>query len=176
MPVTAENEVESEGEQAIPLHRHGFEAVVFHPAMRSPRERSLKMDSWVLFRRRGGAAAAAAAKEACRRKKEKKESSSSGSDKPLLEQEQYLRLLSTMAAGPGLFLGFSLTPCRRSISGGSSYRGKERKKISSVLPRFLGNHGYLVVILLVFAPHLSAAETGETEEVGCGIFSIWVQS
>jgi hypothetical protein len=131
------------------------------------------MDSRVLFRRRGGAAAAVAAKEACRRKKE---SSSSGSDKPWIEQEQYLRLLSTMAAGPGLFLGVSLTPCRRSISGGWSYRGKERKKISSVLPRFLGSHGYLVVILLVFAPHLSAAETGETEEVGCGIFSIWVQS
>lgn len=102
MPVTAENEVESEGEQAIPLHRHGFEAVVFHPAMRSPRERSLKMDSCVLFRRRGGAAAA---KEACRRKKEKKESSSSGSDKPWLEQELYLRLLSTMAAGSGLLIG-----------------------------------------------------------------------
>jgi hypothetical protein len=88
-PVTTEKELEPEGEQAIPVHRHGFVAVVFHPGTRSPRERSLRMDSCVVFRGRGGAAAAAAM-EAWRHKKE---SSGSGSEKPWLELEPYLLLL-----------------------------------------------------------------------------------
>lgn len=62
MLVTTENEPELEGEQAIPLHRHGFETVVFQPALRPTKlKRSLMTDSCVLFRGRGGVPPAGAA-------------------------------------------------------------------------------------------------------------------
>ena len=165
MPVTTENELELEGEQAIPLHRHGFEAVVFHPAMTSAPERSLRMDSCVMFGGRGGLppVVAAAAMETCRHKKE---SRGSGSEKPWLEQERYL-LLSPMAAGPGLLLLDCLPISAGSISS------EKRKKIFSLGFWFLGNHGYLVLIFLGFARHLSAVDWRDRRGVeGAGILSL----
>lgn len=62
MPVTTNEEVELEGEQAIPLHRHGFETVVFQPVSPPTKlKRFLMMDSCVLFRGRGSVPAAVAA-------------------------------------------------------------------------------------------------------------------
>lgn len=109
--VTTEKELELEGEQPIPLHRHGLETVVFHPAEPTERERSLMMDSCVLFRGRRGLPAAAAAADTWRHKKVKKEKSGSGPEKPRVEeQEQYL-FLSPMAGDPRPFLLIQLAPC-----------------------------------------------------------------
>lgn len=106
--VTTEKELELEGEQPIPLHRHGLETVVFHPAEPTERERSLMMDSCVLFRGRRGLPAAA---DTWRHKKVKKEKSGSGLEKPWVEeQEQYL-FLSPMAGDPRPFLLIQLAPC-----------------------------------------------------------------
>jgi len=84
---------------------------------------------------------------------------------PWLEQEQYL-LLSPMAAVPGLLLdSFDSFP----ISAGSSNRRREED--SSLGFRFLGKHGYVVLIFLGFARHLRVVWRLERGvEVGFSLF------